>query len=100
MASTKSHETLEPEWFRDQNGVNHFLAKTNVNFETYYSSQKICGSQQEWEDCLAAMRRPLPQSLRVNSSRPKIAKQLIHILQNFGMYSHHLNTGLVQCSDG
>ena len=83
MASSRAAETLEPQWFRDQNGVDHFLSKTNTNFETYYASQQICGSQQEWANCLAAMRRPLPQSFRVNSSRPKIAKQLIQILKNY-----------------
>ena len=83
MSSNANSDTLDPKWFKDQHGVEHFLAQTNENFESYYYAQKICDSDQEWADCLAAMRRPLPQSFRLNASRPKISGQLIKLLKDY-----------------
>ena len=90
MSSTVNPELLDPQWFKDQHGVEHFLAKTNDNFEKYYHDQKICDDNDEWNECLAAMRRPLPQSFRINSARLKTAPQLIKLLKDFaGWYRHH-----------
>ena len=41
------------EWVYDQKGDRYLLAKTNDNFETYYSAQSTCASEAEWQSCLA-----------------------------------------------
>jgi len=66
-----------------KHGVDHFLAKTNANFERYYYDQNICAHDEEWAECLAAMRRPLPQSFRINSARLKVAPQLVKLLTHY-----------------
>jgi hypothetical protein len=84
MSSVKpNNEAVEPQWCKDQHGVDHFLAKTNRNFETYYSAQGVCESDEEWAECLMAMRRPLPQSFRINSARLKTAPQLVKLLKDY-----------------
>ena len=92
MSSAVS-ESLEHQWFKDQHGVEHFLAKANENFEKYYYAQKICDSDEEWSKCLAAMRRPLPQSFRINSARLKTSPQLVKLLQDYsGVFSFELSS--------
>jgi hypothetical protein len=56
--------------------VEHFLSKTNDNFESYYSAQKICDSDDEWTECLSAMRRPLSQAFRINAARDRFDESL------------------------
>lgn len=77
MATVNS---IESAWVKDQHGKEHYVAKTNENFETFYAAQKTCDSDQEWQECLSAMRRPLPQSFRINASKPMIGKQLVDVL--------------------
>ena len=71
----------EKQWVYDQNGARHLLAKSNSNFEAYYSAQSTCPSESEWQDCLAAMRRELPQGFRVDLQRAATSKQIIKLLK-------------------
>ena len=81
--------STEKEWVYDQKGDRYLLAKSNNNFETYYSAQSTCASEAEWQSCLAAMRKELPQSFRVDLQRPSTSNQIINLLKK-------LSTGLKQ----
>lgn len=60
---------VENEWVRNQNGELFFIARQNDKFENYFRQQKLCDSEEEWQECLSYMRRDLPQSFRINSNR-------------------------------
>merc|ERR1719350_2770424 len=72
---------LKEEWVYDQNGIQHKLVKSNQNFEKYYYLQKTCSSETEWRECLAAMRRDLPQGFLVELHRSLISRRLISFLK-------------------
>lgn len=77
---------MKYEWVKDQNGAEHLVRKSNENFEIYYgtSGQRTCRTDAEWEQCLEAMRRPLPQGFRLNASRPAVFRRLRSILERLG----------------
>ena len=56
------------EWVKNQTGLEFFVVKSNENFEKFYAAQKTCSSEEEWQECLAAMKRELPQGFRVDES--------------------------------
>ena len=56
------------EWVKNQTGLEFFVVKSNENFEKFYAAQKTCFSEEEWQECLAAMKRELPQGFRVDES--------------------------------
>lgn len=41
----------------------------NARFEAYYRAQNILDSEEEWDQCMDAMRRALPTTFRVAGSR-------------------------------
>ena len=48
--------------------------------QTFYAAQKTCQTDDEWSECLEAMRRELPQGFRVDESSlyaPFIKKTLL-----------------------
>ena len=57
------------------------MLKENEAFEKYYTLQKACDSEKEWNQCLEKMKTDLPQSFRLNTSRPQTAKHLQQILK-------------------
>jgi len=68
------------EWVKNQTGLGFFVVKSNANFETFYAAQKTCQTDDEWSECLEAMRRELPQGFRVDESSlyaPFIKKTLL-----------------------
>ena len=77
----KTESKLKEEWVYDQNGIQHKLVKSNQNFEKYYYLQKTCSSETEWRECLAAMRRELPQGFLVELQRSSISHRLISFLK-------------------
>ncbi|GAA5843387.1 hypothetical protein JCM3766R1_002937 [Sporobolomyces carnicolor] len=50
-------------------GNYNVVEQTNAKFEAYYKAQNIV-PESEWEDLLAAFRRPLPTTFRLTTSRP------------------------------
>lgn len=70
---------MMPEMVRNQRGEYFVVAKTNKNFEEFYQAQNTC---QDWDQCLEYMRRSLPQSIRVNRSRPQSAKVIQNVLRD------------------
>ena len=83
--------SVEKEWVYDQKGIRHYVAKSNENFESYYVAQSTCSSESEWLNCVAAMRRELPQGFRVDLQRTSTSKQIISLLNK-------LSTALEQLS--
>ena len=55
---------ISPEWVKDQNGSEHYVARTNVDFERFYRAQNTCSTEEERQECLEAMRRDLNQERR------------------------------------
>ena len=86
---TKLH--VEKEWVYDQKGVGHFVAKSNKNFEAYYFAQSTCSSESEWHNCIAAMRRELPQGFRVDLQRASTSKQIISLLNKLSTALEQIN---------
>ena len=74
-------DLVKPRWWKNQQGVTFHLAKTNENFLSYYKAQKTCDSDEEWLECVAAMRRELPQSFRLRTSNSLTFQQLDHVLK-------------------
>ena len=72
---------IQPEWVFNQKGEHTFLLKENEAFEKYYTLQKACDSEKEWKQCLEKMKTDLPQSFRLNTSRPQTTKHLQQILK-------------------
>ena len=68
---------------RNQHGKTFTIAKHNETFESYYGLQKVCETPEEWQECLSYMRRELPQSLRLNTSRPKQSRAIAQRLKNY-----------------
>jgi hypothetical protein len=83
MASSPSSVQLDVEKAKNQKGIEFHLVKTNSNLEYYYYTQKICNSEEDWQSCLQAMRKELPQSFRVNSARPGLSERYKNILSEF-----------------
>ncbi|KAF7973923.1 hypothetical protein HWV62_13980 [Athelia sp. TMB] len=56
---------------KDGNHTEHIEKEDmhNARFEAYYRAQNIIESDEEWEEFMAAMRRPLPTTFRVAGSR-------------------------------
>ncbi|GAA5981729.1 hypothetical protein JCM5350_000471 [Sporobolomyces pararoseus] len=50
-------------------GNYNVVEQTNAKMEAYYKAQNIV-PESEWEDLLAAFRRPLPTTFRLTTSRP------------------------------
>ena len=74
--------TIEPELVRNQKGENFMVTKHNEAFESYYGTQKVCDTDEEWQECLSYMRRDLPQAFRLNTSRPQQSRELAqHLLK-------------------
>lgn len=84
MASSPSSVHLDPERVKNQKGMEFHLVKSNSTMEKYYYTQKICNSDDDWQACLQAMRKELPQSFRVNSARPGLLERYKCILSEFG----------------
>ena len=78
-----SASEIQPEVVRNQHGKTFTIAKHNETFESYYGLQKVCDTPEEWQECLSYMRRELPQSLRLNTSRPKQSRAIAECLQKF-----------------
>ena len=81
------------EWVCDQNGIRHLLVKSNNNFETYYASQRTCSNESEWQECLATMRKGLPQGFRIDLHRSSTSAQLIKLLKEL-TYNQNKNIDL------
>ena len=56
------------EWVKNQTGLEFYVVKSNENFEKFYKAQNTCSNEDEWKECLAAMRRELPQGFRLDES--------------------------------
>jgi 16S rRNA C967 or C1407 C5-methylase (RsmB/RsmF family) len=80
---TMSSTEIQPEWTINSQKKYHFLVKSNDKFEKYYFAQKVVDTEEEWKTCLESMRQELPQSFRLNTSRPTTVKHLAKILDNF-----------------
>ena len=83
MASNSSSVQLELERVKNQNGMEFELVKSNSTMEKYYYTQKICNSDDDWQACLQAMRKELPQSFRVNAARPGLSERYKSLLTEF-----------------
>lgn len=83
MISSLSEDTLCQERVKNQNGKEFKLFKTNKTLENYYYTQQICNSDDDWQECLRAMREELPQSFRINSSRPLLMEKYKKLLSDF-----------------
>jgi len=68
MDKTTTKRDPRGEWVKNQQGLDIFVVKSNASFEKFYVAQRTCSSDKEWEDCLAAMKRELPQGFRVDES--------------------------------
>ncbi len=70
FTSSKNSKLQAEEWVRDQHGHHHLLARENEKFEKYFALQNVCDTTEEWQQCLDYMRKDLPQTFRINSTRP------------------------------
>lgn len=81
---SRSLSQIASEWVRNQHGELHFVSRTNDKFESYFKQQKLCDSEDEWQECLRYMRQDLPQSFRINSAKsPKVIDKLESYLKQF-----------------
>ncbi|XP_049285733.1 tRNA (cytosine(34)-C(5))-methyltransferase [Anopheles funestus] len=55
----------------------------NEAFEKYYKHQQICGTEAEWEQLMAHMRRNLPVTFRITGSKAQATLLLKLIKQDF-----------------
>ena len=60
---------IYPEWVKNQHGHEFHLTKHNEKFDKFFSHQKICETEEEWQHCQGVMRTDLPQAFRLNTSR-------------------------------
>ena len=55
----------------------------NESFEAYYKHQQICGSDAEWDQFMAHMRRNLPVTFRITGSKAQAQLLLKLIKEDF-----------------
>ena len=94
---------IKPEWVKNQKGESFFVKRENETFQKFFSEQKLCDTEEEFQKCLEYMRKDLPQSFRINSSRPFHTKKLLSKI--LSSYSRRLvnekpwSSGVWQCEN-